>query len=727
LSGSSGRLQAIEAVTTYHPSSDHLSLTKTSAVEFFGVNVFNKAVMKARLPKPVYKSVAKTIDTGSMLDPAVADAVASAMKDWATEKGATHYAHVFYPLTGLTAEKHDSFLSPDGDGGALAEFSGKVLTQGEPDASSFPSGGIRNTFEARGYTMWDVTSPAYILENPNGTTLCIPTAFVSWTGEALDLKTPILRSMQALNTQAQRILKLFGHKDIAHVVSYAGPEQEYFLVDRHFYFSRPDLLACGRTLFGALSPKGQEFEDHYFGAIPERVLAFMLDAERELFKLGIPAKTRHNEVAPGQFELAPVFENGNLATDHQQMTMVILKRVAEKYGMVCLLHEKPFAGINGSGKHVNYSLGNATQGNLLDPGDTPHANAQFLVFCAAVIRMVHRWGGLLRGIVATASNDHRLGANEAPPAIISVFLGDQLQDIFDQIAKGGAKSTKAKETLHVGVDSLPKIPKDAGDRNRTSPFAFTGNRFEFRAPGSSMSIAGPLIAMNTIMSESLDFIATKLEKAVGDDPSKLNGAIQKVIEEILAEHGSIVYNGNGYSEEWHKEAEKRGLPSLRSCVEALPMLGTKEAVELFSKYGVLTERELLSREEISIEQYNLVVSLEARTMIEMAKTIIFPAAIRYQGELALTCAHLKAVGYVFDTDTLDKVTALVKELQDANAKLEQLLGEHHGHSALDHARHLNTKVLPAMLAVRKAGDTLESIVADDLWPLATYQEMLFIL
>ena len=727
MSGSSGRLQAIEAVTTYRPSSDHLSITKTSALEFFGINVFNKAVMKSRLPKPVYKSVAKTIDTGSMLDPAIADTVAAAMKDWATEKGATHYAHVFYPLTGLTAEKHDSFLSPDGDGGALAEFSGKVLTQGEPDASSFPSGGIRNTFEARGYTMWDVTSPAYILENPNGTTLCIPTAFVSWTGEALDLKTPILRSMQALNTQAQRILKLFGHTDIAHVVSYAGPEQEYFLVDRHFYFSRPDLLACGRTLFGALSPKGQEFEDHYFGAIPERVLAFMLEAERELFKLGIPAKTRHNEVAPGQFELAPVFENGNLATDHQQMTMVVLKRVAEKYGMVCLLHEKPFAGINGSGKHVNYSLGNATQGNLLDPGDTPHANAQFLVFCAAVIRMVHRWSGLLRAVVATAQNDHRLGANEAPPAIISVFLGDQLSDIFDQVTKGGAKSTKAKETLQVGVDSLPKIPKDAGDRNRTSPFAFTGNRFEFRAPGSSMSIAGPLIMMNTIMSESLDYIATKLEKAVGDDPSKLNSAVQSILAEIMAEHSSIVYNGNGYTEEWHKEAEKRGLPNLRTSVEALPLFGKKDALELFSKYGVLTERELLSREEVSIEQYCLVVSLEARTMIEMAKTVIFPAAIRYQGELALTCAHLKAVGYVFDTDTLDKVTALVKELQDSTAKLEELMAGHHGHKALDHAKHLSTKVIPAMAAVRKAGDTLESIVADDLWPLATYQEMLFIL
>jgi glutamine synthetase len=728
LSGSSGRLQAIEAVTTYRPISEPLSFSKLSATEFFGMNVFNKTVMKARLPKPVYKSVLKTIETGSTLDPSVADAVAAAMKDWAIEKGATHYAHVFYPLTGFTAEKHDSFLSPDSDGGALAEFSGKTLTQGEPDASSFPNGGIRNTFEARGYTMWDVTSPAYILENPNGTTLCIPTAFVSWTGEALDKKTPLLRSMQALNTHAQRILKLFGHSSIDTVVSYAGAEQEYFLIDRHFYFSRPDLLGTGRTLFGALSPKGQEFEDHYFGSIPERVLAFMLDSERELFKLGIPAKTRHNEVAPGQFELAPVFENGNLATDHQQMTMVMLKRVAEKYGMVCLLHEKPFAGINGSGKHVNYSLGNATQGNLLDPGDTPHANAQFLVFCAAVIRMVHRWSGLLRAVVATASNDHRLGANEAPPAIISVFLGDQLADIFDQVTKGGAKSTKKKETLQVGVDSLPKIPKDAGDRNRTSPFAFTGNRFEFRAPGSSMSIAGPMVAMNTIMAESLDFIATKLEKAVGDDPSKLNGAIQQALEEILAEHGSIVFNGNGYSEAWHKEAAKRGLPNLPSCVEALPLLGSKEATELFSKYGVLNERELHSRMEVYIEQYCLVVGLEARTAIEMAKTIIFPAAIRYQSELALTCANLKAIGYVFDTDTLDKVTGLVKELQDGVVKLEAMLAEHGGgHTKLDHARHLCKEVLPAMAAVRRTADTLEGIVADDLWPLATYQEMLFIM
>src|SRR5271169_4732318 len=591
LSGSAGRLQAIEAVTTYRPISEPLSFSKLSASEFFGTNVFNKSAMKARLPKPVYKSLMRTIETGSSLDPSIADTVAATMKDWAIEKGATHYAHVFYPLTGFTAEKHDSFLSPDSEGGAFGEFSGKALTQGEPDASSFPNGGIRNTFEARGYTMWDVTSPAYILENPNGTTLCIPTAFVSWTGEALDKKTPLLRSMQALNKQAQRILKLFGHESPDTVVSYAGAEQEYFLVDRHFFFSRPDLLGTGRTLFGALPPKGQEFEDHYFGAIPERVLAFMLESERELFKLGIPAKTRHNEVAPGQFELAPVFENGNLATDHQQLTMVTLRRVAEKYGMVCLLHEKPFAGVNGSGKHVNFSLGNSTQGNLLDPGDNPHANAQFLIFCAAVIRSVHRWGGLLRAVVASASNDHRLGANEAPPAIISVFLGEQLNDIFEQVTKGGAKSSKGGETLKVGVDSLPVIPKDAGDRNRTSPFAFTGNRFEFRAVGSSQSIAGPMFAMNTIVSESLDFIATKLEKLVGDDPTKLNGAVQKVLEDVMAENGAVVYNGDGYTDVWHKEADRRGLPNLRSCVEAIPMLASKEATELFAKYGVLSERE----------------------------------------------------------------------------------------------------------------------------------------
>jgi glutamine synthetase len=726
LSGSSARLAAIEAVTTYHPASEPLSFSADTASELYGSNVFNKSAMKVRLPKPVYKSLVQTIDTGSRLDPSIADSVAAAMKDWAIQKGATHYAHVFYPLTGYTAEKHDSFLSPDNDGGAIAEFAGKTLIQGEPDASSFPNGGIRSTFEARGYTAWDVTSPAYLLENPNGKTLCIPTAFVSWTGEALDKKTPLLRSLQALNKHAQRILKLFGHQNPATVVSYAGAEQEYFLIDRHFFFSRPDLLGTGRTLFGAPPPKGQEFEDHYFGAIPERVLAFMIDAERELFKLGIPAKTRHNEVAPGQFEIAPVFEHSNLATDHQQLMMTTLKRVAEKYGMACLLHEKPFAGVNGSGKHVNFSIGNATQGNLLDPGDNPHANAQFLVFCAAVIRAVHRWSGLLRAVVATASNDHRLGANEAPPAIISVFLGEQLTDIFDQVTKGGAKSSKGKESLMVGVDSLPTLPKDAGDRNRTSPFAFTGNRFEFRAVGSGQSISGPLVAINTILAESLDYIASRLEKAGASNGDSFNAAVQKVLEDIIKEHGSIVFNGDGYTEAWHQEAEKRGLPNLRSCVDAIPVLGSKEATELFEHYGVLSARELHSRMDVYLEQYCLSVSLEARTAIEMAKTIIFPAAVRYQGELASTCVSLKAVGYTFDTDTLDKITGLVKDLQDGTAKLEKALASHGHKTKLEHAAHLCHEVIPAMAAVRKTADVLEGMVADDLWPLATYQEMLFI-
>ena len=510
----SARQRAIEAVSTYRPSVEPIPSDEAPG-ELFGSNVFSQAVMQKRLPKQVYRSVVATIEHSEPLDPSVADIVASAMKDWAIEKGATHYAHVFYPLTGLTAEKHDSFLEPDGNGASIAEFAGKTLVQGEPDASSFPNGGLRQTFEARGYTGWDVTSPAYILENPNGNTLCIPTVFVSWTGEALDKKTPLLRSQQAMSVQAQRVLALFGHQDIGAVSSFAGAEQEYFLIDRHFFFGRPDLMASGRTLFGAPAPKGQEFDDHYFGAIPERVLAFMLDAERELFKLGIPAKTRHNEVAPGQFEIAPVFEKANIATDHQQLLMVTLRRVAEKYGMECLLHEKPFAGVNGSGKHVNFSLGNATQGNLLNPGDTPHENAQFLVFCAAVIRAVHLYGGVLRSVVASASNDHRLGANEAPPAIISIFLGEQLSDVFDQIAKGGATNSKEKGMLTIGVDTLPELPSDPGDRNRTSPFAFTGNRFEFRAPGSSQSIAGPMVAINTIMADSLDFIATELERLTG--------------------------------------------------------------------------------------------------------------------------------------------------------------------------------------------------------------------
>ncbi|MCE9557101.1 MAG: glutamine synthetase III [Planctomycetes bacterium] len=718
-------MAAISAATNWHPISPPLNFVDTPASELFACNVFSTNEMKTRLPKQVYKSLMKTIKSGEKLDPTIADAVASAMKDWAISKGATHYAHVFYPLTGLTAEKHDSFLAPDGEGGAMTEFSGAQLIQGEPDGSSFPSGGIRATFEARGYTIWDVTSPAYILENPNGTTLCIPTAFVSWTGEALDKKTPVLRSMQALNQQAQRILKLFGQTDGAFVASTAGPEQEYFLVDRHFYFSRPDLFTCGRSLFGAKPPKGQEFEDHYFGAIPERVLAFMLETERELYKLGVPIKTRHNEVAPGQYEIAPVFESANLATDHQQLIMITLKRVAEKYGMACLTHEKPFAGINGSGKHVNWSLGSSSQGNLLDPGATPHSNAQFLVFCAAVIRAVHKYQGLLRAVVASAGNDHRLGANEAPPAIISIFLGDQLTDVFEQIKKGGAKASLSKGMLTVGVDVLPPLPKDAGDRNRTSPFAFTGNRFEFRAVGANQSIAGPLVAMNTIVCESLDWCATKLEKATGGDASKLNAAVQSLLSEIITESEKIIFNGDGYSKEWHEEAAKRGLLNLKTAADSLPVLGEKPIHELFTKYNVLSERELHSRLHIYLEQYVKTVHTEAAQTLEMARTLIFPAAIRYQNELASTCANLKLVGYEFDTDTLDKITELVKCLQDSIGTLDKTLS--HGGGSLDaEVTHYCEDVLPAMAGVRKYADELEGWVADDLWPLPTYQEMLFI-
>ncbi|MBI2423608.1 MAG: glutamine synthetase III [Candidatus Hydrogenedentes bacterium] len=725
MSGSKARLDAVRAVTSYKATEPPLNFAETPASEIFGVNVFSNKVMRERLPKSVYKSLMATIKKGGKLDASVADNVATAMKDWAIERGATHYCHVFYPLTGLTAEKHDSFLNPDGEGGAIAEFGGTALIQGEPDASSFPSGGIRATFEARGYTAWDVTSPAYIYENPNGTTLCIPTAFVSWTGEALDKKTPLLRAMQALDKQAQRVLKVFGAVDAAPVISTAGPEQEYFLVDRNFYFARTDLMTCGRTLFGRKAPKGQEFDDHYFGSIPERVLAFMLDVERECFKLGIPVKTRHNEVAPAQYEIAPVYESSNIATDHQQLIMITLKRVAEKYGMSCILHEKPFAGLNGSGKHVNFSLGSSTHGNLLDPGATPHENAQFLVFCAAVIRAVDRHQGLLRAVVASANNDHRLGANEAPPAIISIFLGEQLTDVFEQIKKGGAKSSKKSGTLQIGVDSLPALPKDAGDRNRTSPFAFTGNRFEFRAVGSSQSIAGPLVALNTILAESLDYIATELEAAVKKNPKGLNAAIQKVLKDIITENGRIIFNGDGYSEAWHKEAAKRGLLNLKTTCDALPMLLKKEVETMFSKYGVLSKRELHSRFDVYLEQYILSVKVESNLVLEMGRTKIFPAAIRYQNELASTCTNLQALGYEFDTKTLDRVTALVKRLQDSLNGLEELK-KHHAKDTMEEAKHMCFAILPNILEVRAASDELEGLVADDIWPLPTYQEMLFI-
>ena len=725
MSGIQARLNAISAIINYKPSHAPLNFSETKPTEVFGCNVFSDLVMKERLPKHVYKSLKKTIAFGEKLDASVADVVANAMKDWAIENGATHFTHVFYPLTCLTAEKHDAFLVPDWDGGAIAEFSGKMLIQGEPDASSFPSGGLRATFEARGYTAWDVTSPAYILENPNGTFLCIPTAFVSWTGEALDKKTPLLRSLQALNKQAKRVLKLFGVTTSLPVTSYAGPEQEYFLIDRNFVFSRPDLLLAGRSLFGAPSAKGQEFEDQYFGVIPRRVLAFMMEVERELYKLGVPVKTRHNEVAPSQFEIAPIFEPGNLATDHNQMIMTTLRTVAKRYGMTCLLHEKPFAGINGSGKHLNYSIGNAELGSLFDPGDTPHANAQFLVFCAAALRALHKYGAMLRATVASASNDHRLGANEAPPAIMSAYVGEQLADVFEQIKKGEVKSSKKKEAMNIGVDTLPPLSMDPGDRNRTSPVAFTGNRFEFRAVGSSHSIAGAQVALNTMMAESLDYVACELEKLGKTNKSKFNEGVQNLLQKLMKEHDAIIFNGDGYSEAWHKEAKKRGLPNLKTTPEALPVLTSKEVIELFGKYNVLSEAELKSRQEIYLEQYVKTINTEANLVIRMARTIIFPAAMRYQGELAATCANLKAIGHDIKMVALEDVTAKLRFMQEEVVKLEKLLA-HEGGDTLAHAKYMCDKVLPAMNKVREYADALETVVADDLWPLPSYQEMLFI-
>jgi glutamine synthetase len=725
---SSGRFHAIAAIAGRPATeSPRVNFKETPAKSLYAVNVFSDEVMRARLPENVYKALRNTMKKGAPLDPSIADVVASVMKDWAIERGATHYTHWFQPMTGLTAEKHDSFMAPTDGGTAVAEFSGKELVRGEPDASSFPSGGIRATFEARGYTAWDPTSPAFILENPNGTTLCIPTAFCSWTGEALDKKTPLLRSMEALSKQALRVLKLFG-SHASKVYSTAGPEQEYFLIDKNFYYLRPDLINAGRTLFGAKPPKGQEMEDHYFGAIPERVLACMLETEIELFKLGVPVKTRHNEVAPSQYEIAPLFENANVATDHNMMVMETMKRVADRYGLQLLLHEKPFAGVNGSGKHNNWSMSDDLGNNLLKPGDTPHENAQFLLFMAAVVRAVARHGDLLRVSVATAANDHRLGANEAPPAIISVFLGDMLQDIVEQIEKGGAKSSKPSGTLQVGVTVLPTLPRDAGDRNRTSPFAFTGNRFEFRAVGSSQSIAGPNVVLNTIVAESLDEIASVLEPAIAAGKS-LNAEIQALLPKLIAESKKVIFNGDNYSEEWHKEAEMRGLPNRRNAVDSLPDLISPKSIKLFSKYGIFTERELHSRYEILLENYIKTINIEAHLTKQMANRQIIPAALRYQEVVANALAALKAAGAKMPTaevGLLDEISTTIDELRVRLSTLTKATEEHVAGDTLAHARHSRDVIVTAMSAVRAAADKLETVVADDLWPLPTYQEMLFI-
>ncbi|MGB7161339.1 MAG: glutamine synthetase III [Tepidisphaeraceae bacterium] len=721
------RQEAIRSIACAKHQLNRVDFKKTHVKDLYGSNVFNEEVQKARLPKPVYKALQKTIKLGEKLDPNAADAIASAMKDWAIGKGATHFTHLFQPMTGITAEKHDSFIAPNGDGGAIAEFSGKELIKGEPDASSFPSGGLRATFEARGYTAWDPTSPAYVMENPNGSTLVIPTAFLSWTGEALDKKTPLLRSMEALSSQALRILRLFGNKDAVKVFTTVGAEQEYFLIDKSFYYSRPDLITCGRTLFGAPPPKGQELEDQYFGSIPDRVLACMGEAEAELFKLGVPVRTRHNEVAPSQYEIAPIFENSNLATDHQNLIMEVLRKTADHYGLVCLLHEKPFAGINGSGKHNNWSMSTDTGENLLNPGDNPHDNAQFLVYTSAVIRAVAKYSEILRLSIASAHNDHRLGANEAPPAIISIFLGEQLNDVFEQIDKGGAKSSKQGGTFETGVSVLPPLPKEAGDRNRTSPFAFTGNKFEFRAVGSSANIAGANTVLNTIVAESLDYIATKLEADVkaGKD---LNKAIGELLPGIIKESKKVIFNGNGYSEEWHAEAERRGLPNLKNTVEVLPIITRKDTLDLFAKYKVYTPKELESRFNILSEAYVKTLDIEAKTAALIAKSMILPAALRYQKEVGESIAAAKAAGAAqpAGVEVFGTLVSAINELYLAIGKLEKAQAHHADGSPYEHAKHMRNDVFPALNNVRIAADKLETIVADDLWPLPTYREMLFI-
>ncbi len=723
---SNARQEAIRAIAATQHVLNRIDFKNSHVRDLFGVNVFNETQQQARLPKQIYKALQKTIKQGAPLDPSVADAVASAMRDWAIEKGATHYTHIFQPMTGITAEKHDSFLSPEG-AGAIAEFGGKELIKGEPDASSFPSGGLRATFEARGYTAWDPTSPAYLMENPNGSTLVIPTAFLSWTGEALDKKVPLLRSMDALSKQALRILKLFGNNTAVKVFTTVGAEQEYFLIDKHFLYLRPDLLNCGRTLFGTKPPKGQEMEDQYFGTIPERVLACMADAELELFKLGVPVKTRHNEVAPSQYEIAPLFESSNLAVDHQNLIMSTLVKTADKYGLACLLNEKPFAGINGSGKHNNWSMSTDTGENLLNPGDNPHDNAQFLVFCSAVIRAVSKYSEVLRLSIASAHNDHRLGANEAPPAIISIFLGDQLNDVFEQIEKGAAKSSKQGGIFETGIDILPKIPKEAGDRNRTSPFAFTGNKFEFRAVGSSANVAGPNTVLNTIVAESLDFIATRLEADVkgGKDLTK---AIQELLPTIIKEHKKVVFNGDGYSEDWHNEAARRGLPNMKSTTDALPVVIRKDTVELFGKYKVYTEKELQSRYNILSESYVKTVTIEGNMALLMARTLILPAALRYQAEVAGSIAAAKAAGAAQPAgmETFSTLAGYISELMLGIGKLDKALGHHATGEPFDHAKAAKEHIIPALLEVRIAADKLETIIADDLWPLPTYREMLFI-
>ncbi len=714
------------AAAKYDSMPDGGKRSRIDLEQVFGENVFTLHLMKARLPKAPYEALLSTIKNGTKLDPSVAEFVAEAMKEWALEKGATHYTHWFQPLTGSTAEKHDSFLKPTGDGRAIVQFRGEELVQGEPDASSFPSGGLRATFEARGYTAWDPTSPAFIMEGPGGAYLCIPTAFASWAGDALDKKTPLLRSMRAIDEQARRALALFGSEPKA-VRATLGAEQEFFLVDEEFYYRRPDLEATGRTLFGTKPPKGQELDDHYFGSIPARVLEYMNEVELELYRLGVPLTTRHNEVAPGQYEMAPIYEDANQAADHQQLLMSTLQRVARKYGMVCLLHEKPFQGINGSGKHLNWSIATEDR-NLLEPGSTPHDNMQFLFFTAAVLKAVARHQDLLRATVAHAGNDHRLGANEAPPAIISAFCGDQLQDIFEQIEKAGqATSSKPAGLLGLGVDVLPQLPKHAGDRNRTSPFAFTGNKWEFRALGSSQSISFPATVLNTIVAEAIDDMCTTLEADIEKGVS-FDEALRALLAAEIPDFKHVIFNGDNYSDEWVEEAERRGLLNLRGTMDALPSIVNEKNTKLFEKYGVLSHRELESRFEIYVERYFMTVNIEGEMAQHMAQTMLLPAAVRYLRDLLTTAEQSDGLGLRSEgvLKTASRVNELVDKLTDAIDALARQNQELGGDDILSKADHMRVNIIPAMTAVRDVVDRLERIVPDDLWPVPTYREMLFV-
>lgn len=690
--------------------------------EIFGSNVFNDAVMKERLPKATYKALKKTIGEGLPLDPAVADVVASTMKDWALEKGATHFTHWFQPMTGITAEKHDAFIAPTADGKVIMEFSGKELIKGEPDASSFPSGGLRATFEARGYTAWDCTSPAFIKDG----SLCIPTAFCSYTGEALDKKTPLLRSMEALSKQAMRVLKALGNTTANKVITTVGPEQEYFIVDKKTFEQRKDLIFTGRTLFGAKPPKGQELEDHYFGSLKERISAYMKELDEELWKLGISAKTKHNEVAPAQHELAPIFTTTNIATDHNQLTMDTMKKVALRHDLVCLLHEKPFAGINGSGKHNNWSMGTDDGVNLLEPGHTPHENEQFLVFLCSVIKAVDEYADFLRVSAANPGNDHRLGANEAPPAIISIFLGEQLQDILEQLENGGATSSKTGGDMEIGVTTLPALPKDATDRNRTSPFAFTGNKFEFRMVPSSASIAAPNYILNTIVAEILSEVAERLEKA-----SDVTAEVKAILTEYVTKHKKVVFNGNGYSDEWVVEAEQRGLPNIKTTVEAIKALISEKNLAVMEKHAVLSRVEMESRYEIDLENYIKTINIEALTMIEMAKRQILPAVIKFATNLAASINTIKATGVAADltaqTELLVEVSSLTSSLKKNIGVLEAAVekaSNAHG-DTYEQAALFRFDVFEKMGCLREVADTLETLVDKDVWPMPTYGDLLF--